>query len=38
MNEQEQARANPWEGVEVIHSYTRREALDDGVLVDLTLC
>ncbi|MBI3552604.1 MAG: hypothetical protein HY077_08790 [Elusimicrobia bacterium] len=25
-----------WEGVEVIHSYSRREALEDGVLVDVS--
>lgn len=36
MNEQEQTVASPWEGVEVIHSYSRAEAIEDGVLVDLT--
>ncbi len=25
-----------WEGVEIIHAYTRAQALEDGVLVDLT--
>ncbi len=29
-------KENGWEGVEVIHSYTRREALEDGVLVDVS--
>ncbi len=27
-----------WEGVEIIHAYTRAQALEDGVLVDLSLC
>ena len=25
-----------WEGAEIIHAYTRAQALEDGVLVDLT--
>lgn len=25
-----------WEGVEIIHTYTRAQALEDGVLVDMT--
>ena len=25
-----------WEGVEIIHAYTRAQALEDGVLIDLT--
>lgn len=29
-------KENSWEGVEVIHSYTRHEALEDGVLVDVS--
>lgn len=29
-------RNNPFEGVTVIHTYTRKEAIEDGVLVDLT--
>ncbi len=27
---------NVWEGVEVIHAYTRAQALEDGVLIDLS--
>jgi hypothetical protein len=26
----------PWAGFEVIHTYTRQQAIEDGVLVDLT--
>ena len=36
MNEQGQAVANPWADAEVISVYTRAQALEDGVLVDLT--
>lgn len=36
MSEQEQAMAGPWDGAEVISVYTRAQALEDGVLVDLT--
>lgn len=32
----ESAPANPFEGAPVIFTYTRKQALDDGVLVDLT--
>jgi uncharacterized protein DUF6573 len=35
MNDQQQT-VNPWEGVEVISAYTRAQALEDGVLVDIT--
>ncbi len=38
MNEQKQTMAGPWDGAEVISVYTRAQALEDGVLVDLTLC
>lgn len=36
MNEQAQTRGGLWEGAEVISVYTRAQALEDGVLVDLT--
>lgn len=36
MNEQEQTAVNPWADAEVISVYTRAQALEDGVLVDLT--
>ena len=36
MNEQEYSAVNPWDGAEVISSYSRAQALEDGVLVDLT--
>lgn len=36
MNEQEQTMAGPWDGAEVVSVYTRAQALEDGVLVDLT--
>jgi len=28
--------SGPWEGFEVIHRYTRKQAIEDGVLVDVT--
>lgn len=36
MNEQAQTTGGLWEGAEVISVYTRAQALEDGVLVDLT--
>lgn len=36
MNEQGQATGGLWDGAEVISVYTRAQALEDGVLVDLT--
>jgi len=36
MNKQEQSAVNPWAEAEVISVYTRAQALEDGVLVDLT--
>ncbi len=36
MNEKQQTTANLWEKAEIIHSYSRAQALEDGVLVDLT--
>lgn len=32
---QEPAPSDPWEGFEVISTYTRKQAIEDGVLVDL---
>ena len=32
----EMITAGPWAGFEVIHRYTRAQAIEDGVLVDLT--
>lgn len=28
----------PWAGFEIIHTYTRQQAIADGVLIDLTTC
>lgn len=36
MNEQKQTMAGPWDGAEVISVHTRAQALEDGVLVDVT--
>lgn len=35
MNGQEQTAAGPWEGAEIVAVYTRTQALEDGVLVDI---
>lgn len=32
MNEQEQSASNPWADAEVVSVYSRRDALEDGVL------
>lgn len=37
MNNDKNANTNPFDGAPVIYSYTRAQAIDDGVLVDLTL-
>ena len=37
MNEQAQEILSPWEGAEVIHSYSRAQALEDGFLIDLSV-
>ncbi len=36
MNEQEQSASNPWADAEVVSVYSRRDALEDGVLVDVS--
>jgi hypothetical protein len=36
MNEQERAASDPWADAEVISVYSREQALEDGVLVDVT--
>ncbi len=36
MNEQAQTMGELWKGAEVVSVYTRAQALEDGVLVDLT--
>jgi len=36
MNEQAQTTGGLWDGAEVVSVYTRAQALEDGVLVDLT--
>ena len=36
MNEQAQTLGGLWDGAEVLSVYTRAQALEDGVLVDLT--
>ena len=36
MNKQDQKSGNLWAGFEIIHAYTREQALEDGVLVDIT--
>jgi hypothetical protein len=33
---QEPEPSNPWDGFEVISTYSRKQAIEDGVLVDLT--
>jgi hypothetical protein len=32
----EEIKEGPWAGFTLIHSYTRKQAIDDGVLVDVT--
>ena len=36
MSEQTQEKAGFWEGAEIIHAYTRAQAIEDGFLVDLS--
>lgn len=36
MNEQKQSASNPWADAEIVSVYSRRDALEDGVLVDVS--
>ncbi|MDE1977347.1 MAG: hypothetical protein KGI84_08840 [Elusimicrobia bacterium] len=36
MSEQTHGTLSPWEGAEIIHAYTRAQAIEDGVLADVS--